>query len=128
MPEMMLGLVQDSPGENPRAEGRRIDRRNEAEAQALNRIRRLLELVRGWALENEGRVKKVYLTIGNEFNLYVVSRTREYDFELTKALSVLLISLTDEGFAVHGAQVPDGPREELQAYFDPEEALVLSLQ
>ncbi|MBN9122166.1 MAG: hypothetical protein J0I06_24005 [Planctomycetes bacterium] len=61
-------------------------------------------------------------------HLRLAAKSGPYDFELRRALSEFVLKLTDGGFDVLGSLIPDGTPSELAAYFDPDQALVLSWQ
>lgn len=98
------------------------------ESVAMSRFTALLNAVQKWAVEHERAAKIYLLANGERFDLFVVPRFATYDFDLRRGLSDLLLALTDRGYTVLGSLVPDGPPDELRAYFDPDQALVLYRQ
>lgn len=95
---------------------------------AMSRFTTLLNAVQKWAAEHERATKIYLLADGERFDLFVVPRSATYDFDLRRALSDLLLALADRGYTVLGSLVPDGSPDELRAYFDPDQALVLYRQ
>ena len=49
------------------------------------------------------------------------------DFELSRLLSEFVIVQADMGIQANGHIVPDGPEEELGAFFDPHEAFLITV-
>ena len=104
------------------------ERRRRREGRALARFTALLGFVRAWVAKDE-RIAKMYITSEDGIvHLRAVAKSVPYDFELRRALSEFILKLTDGGFDVLGSLIPDGTPDELAAFFDPDQALVLSRQ
>jgi len=91
----------------------------------MARFTSLLGFVRAW-LWADDRVAKVYIT-SEEGVVYlrVVTRAVPYDFDLRRSLTDLILKLNRGGYDVLGSLIPDGTPDELAAYLDLDQALVL---
>ncbi len=104
------------------------ERRRRSEHRAMVRFTSLLGFIRAWIAAND-RAVKVYITPEEGVvHLRVVARAVPYDFELRRSLTDLVIKLNRGGYEVLGSVIPDGTADELAAYLDPEQALVLLRQ
>lgn len=102
-------------------------RKRRAEQRAAARFAQCLDRVREWAARRPDRVAKVYLVVeADGVHLHVVGVAKNHDPALRQSLSELLLALADDGHAVFGAVIPDGTREELAAFFDPDAAFTLA--
>lgn len=123
MAEVMLGLMRapsqpdEFPGTPP------------GEHAAFRQYKLLLEEISGWVRKNQHRVAKLYLSSerNDVVRLCVIARSPEYDFELARKLADFVVTMAEKGFPLRGSQIPDGTPEELGAYFDVADSLVLSL-
>lgn len=121
---MSSGVVLDRPHE-----GAGDSRRKRALNRSLSQLITLLGRIGGWIQENHSRLKRVYFVASDGgFTLYAVPNSTKYDSELTRLLCDLIVDLGDEGYDAHCAQVPDGTADELAAFFDPSQALILTPQ
>lgn len=106
--------------------GGATERRRRRERRAMARLTALLGFVRAWIAKDD-RVGKVYVTFEEGVvHLRVIPRSTPYNFALRRDLSDFILKLTDGGFDVLGSITPDGTPDELAAFFDPDQALVLS--
>jgi hypothetical protein len=97
------------------------------EGNAVARLMRIIQAIKAWAMTVEDRLSKAYLASEPEgLRLFVISRNTTHDFELTKAGTLLSIMLSDAGLDLRVSQIPDGTPDELQAFLDPDAALLFT--
>ena len=81
-----------------------------------------------WTTTVENRLAKLYIAIREDsIHVYAIARMERYDFELSRLLSEFVIVQADLGIQANGHIVPDGPEEELGAFFDPNEAFLITV-
>lgn len=125
--EMTLGLMSGTSRKVPHKE--LSLRHSRIYEKAASDFRVFLDQIREWAIDNSSKVAKIYLIVGLEqTDIYVISRSIEYDFELRKLVSALILSLRDAGTPAFATLIPDGSKEELSAYFDVSKVLSLNIQ
>ena len=89
---------------------------------------RFMRDVAKWTTTVEDRLAKLYIAICEDsIHVYAIARMERYDFELSRLLSEFVIVQADAGIQANGHIVPDGTEEELSAFFDPNEAFLLSV-
>ena len=125
--EVTVGLMGEHLGSGEGAEG--SSPVQPVPRAASRHYQQLLREITGWARTNRDRVAKLYLSPerGDAVRVCVIARTPEYDFELARRLAEFIVVMAEKGFPLRGSQIPDGSPEELGAFFDIADSLVLSL-
>ncbi|MCI0704139.1 MAG: hypothetical protein L0241_24035 [Planctomycetia bacterium] len=94
----------------------------------MARVNAFLNAVREWVAKNE-RVARVFITAeGSVFKLHVTATEIPYDFALRHSLTDFVLAMTDRGYDVVGSLIPDGAPDELAAFLDLSQALILCRQ
>lgn len=108
----------------------RRKRRRTTDEDVANRFMEFLQATREWADANRDRLAKLYIVIdGSNYHTYLISRSVEHDFSLTKSHCDFTLALLDAtGIFTHGMQIPDGDFDELSAFFDPARAFTMTPQ
>ncbi|MEI8374881.1 MAG: hypothetical protein WCJ35_18820 [Planctomycetota bacterium] len=79
-----------------------------------------------WCLEHKTHVSQCYVPwerYGNCIKVFVVIRSKKFDFVLNDAISELEGQFIDAGWLCDILQITSGTPEELQAFFDPDNSL-----
>jgi hypothetical protein len=87
---------------------------------------KFLAPLRDWCESYDDRVQQCYVPVtpvGRAMKIYVVRRAAKFDFELNDAIAVLEAQLLFSGWSCDILQIGPTPHEQLQQYFDPEDAL-----
>lgn len=118
----MMPAVLESSSETKKA--RKSRRRR---VSSVEQVMAVLSAAQVWAETND-RLARVYVSYDEAngvFCLRAVSAHATYDFELTKSVTDLAIALTDRGIDTIGSRLPDVPPDEMTAFFDPSNSLVI---
>lgn len=79
----------------------------------------LLSALVGWCEKHNDQVCACYVPFSPELTVYVVTQANRYDFTLSDSLSDLEMDLFTRGWPVDVRQIPFGPKEVLNTFFDP---------
>lgn len=90
---------------------------------------RFMRDVAKWTTTVESRLSKLYIKAGvdNVIELYAIPRSMKYDFELRRLLSEFVLVQDASQRPARGMLVPDGTEEELRAFFDPSECILIAM-
>lgn len=106
---------------------KRRTRRRSTDEDAANRFMVFLQATREWADANRDRLAKIYIVVeGSNYHSYLISKSVEHDFELTKSHCAFTLALLDATqIMTFGSQIPDGDFDELSAFLDPTRAFTM---
>ena len=89
-----------------------------------------LPRLHSWCLANHEAVRGCYLGLPTPHGLtvFVVGRSKRFDFVLGSKISEFALELEDDGWSSNIIQITHGEPEELMTYFDPESSLEVYAQ
>jgi hypothetical protein len=99
--------------------------------RAEERVKRFTDEVilplQRWSEKHQNQISACYMVFPESAVLpvYMVGARDQYDFALTEELSQLAGDFEKHGWSVQAAQIPRCSPEDLLAYFNPENALII---
>ncbi|VTT98945.1 Marine sediment metagenome DNA, contig: S01H1_S18100 OS=marine sediment metagenome GN=S01H1_50976 PE=4 SV=1 [Gemmataceae bacterium] len=91
---------------------------------------KFLKPLRSWCESHASKVRACYVPppAGGFLEVYVLGRTRKYDFDLGREVSKFELKLSDGGWRVSVMQIPECPDESLRTHFNPDGAIEVYAQ
>jgi hypothetical protein len=91
-------------------------------------LHKVLGLIGRWALDRLDKINDVVAVFKNgKIEVFVITKSEEYDFELSEQLTELTSPHIVRGVIGDATLVPMASKEEIRYYFDPRELLVLKI-
>ena len=77
-----------------------------------------------WCEQHQDKVQSAFVVLmPNYFQVFVVTKSHRYDFELSDPLSDFEMELFKNGWSCEVLQIPDGSYETLETFFDTEKSI-----
>jgi hypothetical protein len=95
----------------------------------ISRFLRICEQVADFIEEHDGQDFEVFFARdGNSINLYLMTRSEAYNFDLSRHLAEFAAPYIERGLLDSATLLPASANEELAAFFDPKRALRIEIQ